>query len=253
MRWAILVLIVSSLIFGCSPKQEKGKAEKTPEQVISKDEAIGSLPCFKCHSYQKFSSKPQKGVFSHQIHVNTGYHCNQCHDFQGHKHIVINRSLCNNCHNIKVVSFKRTNMPSKFNHESHAKIFSCKECHPKVFLMKAGVSVVTMKDINSGAYCGACHNGQKAFSASECTKCHEMKTFDKELTYKVEGLGPVTFSHKFHTAAFQCSECHPKIFAMKKTHGKMPMDKINEGKFCGACHNGNIASPATDCTKCHKS
>ncbi|MDO9289303.1 MAG: cytochrome c3 family protein, partial [Thermodesulfovibrionales bacterium] len=68
----------------------------------------------------------------------------------------------------------------------------------------------------------------------------------------VEGLGPVTFSHKFHAGTFPCDECHPKLFGMKKTQGKMPMDKINEGKFCGACHNGSIASPATDCTKCHK-
>ena len=55
--------------------------------------------------------------------------------------------------------------------------------------MKAGSAQITMKDIYSGAYCGACHNGQKAFASSECTKCHDMKGFDKELVYKVEGLG----------------------------------------------------------------
>ncbi|KAF0144239.1 MAG: hypothetical protein FD156_2055 [Nitrospirae bacterium] len=252
MRWLILVLIISSLALGCSHKTEKGHAEKAPEKVISKDEAIGSLPCFKCHSYEKFSGVPKKGVFSHKIHINTGYHCNQCHDFYGHKHMVINRSLCSSCHNIKVISFKKTSMPSRFNHEAHSKKVSCKECHPRVFLMKAGSAQITMKDIYSGAYCGVCHNGQKAFASSECNKCHDMKGFDKELVYKVEGLGPVTFSHKFHAGTFPCDECHPKLFAMKKTQGKMPMDKINEGKFCGACHNGSIASPATDCTKCHK-
>jgi len=251
MRWLILV-IISSLIIGCSPKIEKGKSEGIPNKIISRDEAVGSLPCFKCHSYQKFSAAPQKGVFSHRIHMNTGYHCNQCHNFEGHKRIAINRNLCGNCHNIKVISFKKTGMPLRFNHESHSKMFSCKECHPKIFLMKAGTAHVTMRDIDKGAYCGACHNGQTAFLSSECNRCHEMKGFDKELVYKMEGMGSVTFSHKFHTGVFPCNECHPKLFAMKKTQGKMPMDKINEGKFCGNCHNGNVASPASDCSKCHK-
>ncbi|MBI4691777.1 MAG: cytochrome c3 family protein [Nitrospirae bacterium] len=252
MRWLILVVIFGSLVISCSPKVEKGKAEETQEKIISKDEAVGSLPCFKCHSYQRFSASPQKGVFSHQIHTNTGYHCNQCHDFEGHKYMTINKNICGNCHNIKSVAFKKTGLPSRFNHETHSKMFGCRECHPKIFLMKAGTADVTMKDINKGLYCGACHNGKRAFASSECTKCHEMKTFDKELTYKVEGLGPVVFSHKFHTSAFSCADCHPKLFAMKKTQGRMPMDKINEGKYCGACHNGNIASPASDCMKCHK-
>jgi c(7)-type cytochrome triheme protein len=172
MRWAIL-LIISSLVFGCSPKAEK-HIEKTPEKVISKDEAIGGLPCFKCHSYQKFSSVPQKGIFSHSIHAKTGYHCNQCHDFEGHKQISINKSVCENCHGIKTIALKRTSMPSRFNHEAHSRLFTCKECHPKTFLMKAGSATMTMKDIDRGSYCGACHNGKKAFASSECNKCHDM-------------------------------------------------------------------------------
>lgn len=114
--------------------------------------------------------------------------------------------------------------------------------------MKAGTASVTMKDIDRGAYCGACHNGKKAFASSECTRCHEMKKFDKDLLYKVEGIGNVTFSHKFHTGMFSCDDCHTKYFAMKKTQGKMKMDRMNEGKLCGACHSGNIS----DCAKCHK-
>ena len=253
MKWTIFV-VISALIFGCSsklPSTEK-KVEKAPEKVITRDEAMGSLPCFKCHSYQKFSGQPQKGVFSHRIHVKTGFHCNQCHDFKGHRHIVVDRDVCGNCHGIKMIAFNKSTMPSKFNHELHAKKMGCKECHPKVFLMKAGTAHVLMSDINNGVYCGACHNGKKAFASSECTKCHEMKKFDKELHYKVDGIGNVAFSHKFHTAMFSCNDCHTKIFAMKKTQGKMKMDDINAGKFCGACHNGKAASDASDCSKCHK-
>lgn len=251
MRW-LVVLIVSALLIGCTPKIDKEKkAEDIPEETVSRDEAIKSLPCFSCHSYQKFS-EPQKGMFPHQKHLDVGYHCNQCHEPIGHKQIVVNRDVCANCHNIKVIPFKKTAFPSQFNHKSHSKMFGCKECHPKIFLMSAGATLVTMKDIYNGAYCGKCHDGKKAFSSTECSKCHNVKGFEKELTYKVEGIGNVVFSHKFHTTAFSCDSCHPKLFNMKKTQGKMKMDDMYQGKTCGACHNGNIATSVSDCGKCHK-
>ncbi|GER92713.1 cytochrome C [hot springs metagenome] len=172
---------------------------------------------------------------------------------KGHQHIVVNRNICSNCHNMKIIVFDRTALPSKFDHEAHAKMFNCKDCHPNIFLMSAGATRVTMKDIYSGAYCGACHDGKKAFASSECVKCHnKMKGFEKELSYKVEGMGNVVFSHKFHTTAFSCDSCHPKLFDMKKTQGKMKMDDMYQGKTCGSCHNGNIATAVTDCGKCHK-
>lgn len=174
MRWLAVIITISALIFGCSPKKaEKGAAENAPEKIISRDEAVGSLPCFKCHSYQKFSAQPHKGIFSHQKHMDAGYHCNQCHDPRGHRHMVVNRNICGNCHSMKVIALKKTSMPSKFNHESHSKMFGCKECHPKTFVMKAGAAHITMKDINEGKFCGACHNGKAASPASDCEKCHK--------------------------------------------------------------------------------
>ena len=42
---------------------------------------------------------------------------------------------------------------------------------------------------------------------------------------------------------------------MKKGAAKMTMAAMNEGKFCGTCHNGkkafSVKAPA-DCVKCHK-
>jgi c(7)-type cytochrome triheme protein len=29
-----------------------------------------------------------------------------------------------------------------------------------------------MDKINSGKYCGGCHNGKRAFSAQDCNGCH---------------------------------------------------------------------------------
>jgi len=54
----------------------------------------------------------------------------------------------------------------------------CNDCHvqPKLFEMKKGAQKITMADINAGKFCGACHNGTKAFKAGDpanCAKCHK--------------------------------------------------------------------------------
>jgi len=71
--------------------------------------------------------------------------------------------------------------------------------------------------------------------------------------------GAVVFDGKAHAdKGLKCADCHtkPKLFEMKKGSGKMNMAAMNEGKFCGACHDGkkafSVKAPA-DCAKCHKS
>lgn len=250
MRWPIFIIIILSIGSGCSPQTEKDTAAPASESIISRDAAIGSIPCFTCHAYKKFISA-EKGTFSHAVHKDKGYHCNQCHISRAHRSMKTNTALCNDCHKLKIFTYKESGFPSKFNHESHAKP-GCKECHPAVFRMKRGSEKITMEHIYKGRQCGACHDGKKAFSSSECARCHDMKGFDREFVYKVEAVGNATFSHKFHTAAFSCNDCHPKLFGMKKTEGKMPMSEMYKGNSCGACHNGSVASPVSDCAKCHK-
>jgi c(7)-type cytochrome triheme protein len=65
-----------------------------------------------------------------------------------------------------------------FDGKAHAdKGNKCADCHQSgLFKMKKGADVITMKDINEGKSCGACHNGTKAFSAKDaanCAKCHK--------------------------------------------------------------------------------
>jgi hypothetical protein len=59
---------------------------------------IKALPCFKCHIYERFIQEPAPGVFSHALHVQFKYHCNQCHSFRGHRQMVINTEICSHCH-----------------------------------------------------------------------------------------------------------------------------------------------------------
>ncbi|MDH4226512.1 MAG: hypothetical protein OEV59_01975 [Deltaproteobacteria bacterium] len=68
---------------------------------------------------------------------------------------------------------------------------------------------------------------------------------------KAGGVNQVVFPHWFHRIRFKCKVCHEEIFIMKKGSNDINMGLIMEGKFCGKCHDGNIAWAAFDCAKCH--
>jgi c(7)-type cytochrome triheme protein len=67
--------------------------------------------------------------------------------------------------------------------------------------------------------------------------------------------GPVEFSHNNHLQAVgkNCPSCHNEIFHIlpgKNTHYNMA--EMEQGKSCGACHNGTRAfSVKADCANCH--
>ena len=61
-----------------------------------------------------------------------------------------------------------------FRHDSHVVVakLGCKECHPVLYLDVAKSKRVTMKEMEKGKSCGACHTGKRAFALDDCTKCH---------------------------------------------------------------------------------
>ena len=67
-----------------------------------------------------------------------------------------------------------------------------------------------------------------------------------------EGMPPVVFPHWFHRIRFQCSVCHVDLgFKVKAGGNYITMDKISQGQYCGACHNGEIAWSPENCDLCH--
>lgn len=58
-----------------------------------------------------------------------------------------------------------------FPHFPHTTWLDCRNCHPSIFLMKAGSNPVTMAKILKGEFCGRCH-GVVAFPISDCFRCH---------------------------------------------------------------------------------
>ncbi|MBT1073641.1 cytochrome c3 family protein, partial [Geobacter chapellei] len=76
----------------------------------------------------------------------------------------------------------------------------------------------------------------------------------KDVTYDTKNAGKVIFSHKTHIGVkgvdHNCKACHDGIFAMKGSP-RVTMADMEQGKSCGACHNGTQAFPLKDCARCH--
>ena len=67
-----------------------------------------------------------------------------------------------------------------------------------------------------------------------------------------EGVRPVIFPHWFHRIRYRCKVCHGELgFEMRAGGNDVSMAEIIEGKFCGMCHNGQIAWATTNCVLCH--
>jgi c(7)-type cytochrome triheme protein len=66
--------------------------------------------------------------------------------------------------------------PVVFPHWFHRVRFRCKVCHGDLgFQLKAGGNQIDMLKIIDGQFCGACHNGQLAWSVENCNLCHTGK------------------------------------------------------------------------------
>ena len=69
---------------------------------------------------------------------------------------------------------------------------------------------------------------------------------------EAEGVAPVIFPHWFHRIRFQCSVCHVDLgFKTGAGTTGITMEKLIDGQYCGACHNGEIAWSVENCDLCH--
>lgn len=63
--------------------------------------------------------------------------------------------------------------PAVFPHWFHRIRFRCKVCHADLgFKFEAGGNKINMLKIIDGEFCGACHNGEIAWSTENCNLCH---------------------------------------------------------------------------------
>jgi len=68
--------------------------------------------------------------------------------------------------------------PVVFSHDKHVNGhgLKCTGCHYQIFQMSQGSYKMDMNKITKGAFCGKCHDGNKAFDVKDqknCTRCHK--------------------------------------------------------------------------------
>ena len=68
------------------------------------------------------------------------------------------------------------------------------------------------------------------------------------------GEDPVGFSHWSHRTRYTCRVCHLELeFAMELEASEITEEANRNGRFCGACHDGQTAFGHTEegCPRCH--
>lgn len=82
---------------------------------------------------------------------------------------------------------------------------------------------------------------------------------DFEIPKAESSPGVVTFSHARHLPRVgTCSACHMRDLKMKRGASGITLEGKQEGKFCGACHDGKTlvggapTFPIEQCDACHK-
>jgi c(7)-type cytochrome triheme protein len=200
-----------------------------------------NISCKSCHN-----DAMQKDVHYTMAQMEKGKSCGQCHNGKQ----AFSLARCTACHKVKDVIFKvKETGPVVFKHTSHlTKNSQCSVCHNSLF--KTGSNPrVSMKAMEKGKSCGACHNGKKSFPLSACTKCHPVR----EIVFVDKDAGNVTFSHTSHLGMYKCGDCHTRLFATARNRSKVSMQEMESGKSCGACHDGKTGFTVKEnCASCHK-
>lgn len=65
-----------------------------PRAGPSPEEILLTLPCFGCHSRERFLDESR---FSHRAHEAAG-HCHVCHAFSPHFEVTVRKEHCGTCH-----------------------------------------------------------------------------------------------------------------------------------------------------------
>ncbi|WP_300120141.1 cytochrome c3 family protein [Rhodoferax sp.] len=75
---------------------------------------------------------------------------------------------------------------------------------------------------------------------------------DIELSTSGKPARMVIFSHKVHTQWLTCTNCHNAIFKREAGAATITMEAIDEGKYCGVCHDKVALAQPSGCKGCHK-
>jgi hypothetical protein len=65
-----------------------------PARAKGPEDILLDLPCFGCHSRERFLNETR---FGHRAHEAAG-HCHVCHAFESHFEVIVRKEHCGSCH-----------------------------------------------------------------------------------------------------------------------------------------------------------
>lgn len=237
--------------FGVNGNCEKCHPGVSPELKLAvKDAATvdfshsrhsGRFTCSDCHNAIFTAGKGARRFT--MAEMEKGASCGTCHDGK----TAFSVKNCSKCHPVKQILFSDD---ARFSHDKHLEMYSCYECHVKIYNAGTNNKRYSMAQMEKGNSCGVCHDGTTGFSVKgDCDRCHKSTV---NVVFEVKETGRTIFSHTAHNTLFKCTDCHNGIFIPGKTSKRHSMAEMEKGKSCGACHDGKTAFGVKDaCVKCH--
>jgi c(7)-type cytochrome triheme protein len=177
---------------------------KSCGQCHNGKKAFALAKCTVCHKVKDITFKVKETgpvLFKHSVHLQKNGECSACHNtlFKiGHNPRVSMDSMekgkscgschngknafalsdCSKCHPTKEITFIEKDAGNvNFSHKNHTTLYKCGECHTGIFKTARSKAKVSMKEMEAGKSCGACHDGKTAFGVAtdtDCDKCHKM-------------------------------------------------------------------------------
>ena len=157
----------------CHQTKEKTYAVKATGQTrFSHKQHLATFPdCSGCHPAIFAAGKNKR--FS-MADMEKGQSCGACHNSKE----AFSVKECSKCHPTREITFIEKDTGNvNFSHTNHTSLYTCGECHVKVFSTVRSKSRVSMKEMEKGKSCGFCHDGKSAFGVAadkDCDKCHKM-------------------------------------------------------------------------------
>jgi c(7)-type cytochrome triheme protein len=228
------------------------------------------LVCDRCHSglFEMEALKVQEKKDFNMDSLYRGKYCGACHNG---KQAFSSDTQCARCHvrvkglepgqkmlqrDIPIYkvseAFGKGERTVRFEHQIHTRVAQCSRCHPGLFKVKQGTNKVAFTDHGEQRYCFVCHDGQKAFSWNDCSRCHAKLPAPKQTLVFGQGGKGVSFRHQTHLGKLKCGSCHLQLFPFAKGATKVTFQNHAEGRACFACHKEKTgASFYSDCSRCH--
>lgn len=225
------------------------KLKETGNTTFSHSVHTGMYKCVECHNSIFKAGKESKRAT--MADMENGSSCGTCHDGKSAFSV---KSDCQKCHTVKQINFRPGS--AVFSHQAHVAAYSCKDCHPDLFIPGPGNRHYSMSQMEQGKSCGSCHDDKTAFSVkSNCVKCHPGTP--RSVRYELSpSTGNVEFSHKPHfDKGYNCTDCHYAVIPSGTSDKRWVMKEMDQGKFCGTCHGFSMAfsvKDPTSCERCHQ-